>query len=97
MLVREKSYGKIKNMRSKKIKILQYNAIFMPEAEGGYSVSVPDLPGCHSQGETFEEAKMNIAEAIKLYLEDADENLYHITPEESQKNFMAPVTIQFHA
>lgn len=53
-----------------KRKIFEYNAIFQEEKEGGYSVWVPALPGCASQGETFEEAKENIKEAISLYLED---------------------------
>ena len=54
-------------MAKKKVKVLEYNAIFNPEAEGGYSVFVPTLPGCISQGDAFEEAKANIAEAIELY------------------------------
>lgn len=43
------------------------------QEEGGYTVYVPSLPGCISQGETKEEAMKNIKEAIELYLE-ADEN-----------------------
>lgn len=35
-------------------KILKYTAIFEPAEEGGYVVSVPALPGCATQGETFE-------------------------------------------
>lgn len=46
-----------------------YTVILEPEAEGGFSVWVPDLPGCASQGETEQEALANIADAIKLYLE----------------------------
>jgi len=38
-------------------------------SEEGYSVSVPALPGCWSQGATREEALANIAEAIREYLE----------------------------
>ena len=37
--------------------------------EGGYSVFVPTLPGCISEGDTWEEALGNIREAIELYLE----------------------------
>lgn len=84
-------------MKKKNLKILEYNAIFTPEDEGGYSVYAPDLPGCISQGDTFEEAKANIKEAIELYLEDADEELYMVTPDQSRKEFMAPVSVQVYA
>jgi predicted RNase H-like HicB family nuclease len=50
-------------------KLLSYTAVFEPAEEGGYVVSVPMLPGCLTQGETFEEAKRYIEEAITLYLE----------------------------
>ncbi|MBI4080951.1 MAG: type II toxin-antitoxin system HicB family antitoxin [Candidatus Levybacteria bacterium] len=56
-----------------KKKILHYDAVFEKESDGGYSVWVPDLPGCASQGDTLEEAIGNIKEAAELYLEDADE------------------------
>jgi predicted RNase H-like HicB family nuclease len=36
---------------------------------GGYTVSVPSLPGCISQGENIKEALKNIKEAIELYLD----------------------------
>ena len=39
------------------------------ETEEGWSVSCLDLPGCHSQGETMEEALASIREAIGLWLE----------------------------
>lgn len=50
-------------------KELNYSAVFIKDEEGGYSVFVPALPGCHSQGETLVEAKANIIEATELYLE----------------------------
>lgn len=56
-------------------KVLEYTAVFQEEKEGGYSVWVPSLPGCASQGETIEEALSNIKEAIELYLEDEKEKL----------------------
>ncbi|MBW2661948.1 MAG: type II toxin-antitoxin system HicB family antitoxin [Deltaproteobacteria bacterium] len=37
--------------------------------EGGYTLYIPSLPCCISEGDTFEEAKANIKEAIELYLE----------------------------
>jgi len=35
----------------------------------GYDVHVPSLPGCHSQGETEQEALENISDAIRTYLQ----------------------------
>ncbi len=54
----------------KKSKILTYTAIFEEAEEGGYFVYVPSLPGCLSEGDSYEEARTNIADAISLYLED---------------------------
>lgn len=50
-------------------KILSYTIIFHPAEEGGYWVSVPALPGCFTQGDTYEEARTMAKEAIELYLE----------------------------
>jgi predicted RNase H-like HicB family nuclease len=55
-------------MKKRTKKVYRYTAVFEPEKEGGYSVSIPILPGCFSQGETFEEATKNIREAAELYL-----------------------------
>lgn len=46
-----------------------YMVIFEKEKDGGYHASCPALKGCHSQGDTFEEASANISEAIELYIE----------------------------
>ncbi|MGB4622568.1 MAG: type II toxin-antitoxin system HicB family antitoxin, partial [Candidatus Methanoculleus thermohydrogenotrophicum] len=43
--------------------------------EGGYTVYVPSLPGCISEGDTREEALENIREAIDLYLEAVEDDL----------------------
>ncbi len=44
--------------------------VFLEKAEeGGYTVTVPALPGCVSEGETREEALENIRDAIQAYLE----------------------------
>ena len=43
--------------------------IMLLEHEDGVSVSCPDLPGCHSQGATVEEAMANIADAIREYVD----------------------------
>jgi len=44
------------------------------QEEGGYTVFVPALPGCVSEGEDVEEAVENIKEAISLYLEEEPED-----------------------
>ena len=49
--------------------MLKYTIILIPEEEGGYSVEVPALPGCYTQGETRDEAISMAREAIWLYLE----------------------------
>lgn len=46
-------------------------ALIRSEPLGGYSVSVPELPGCYSEGETLSEALNNIEEAAQLWLEVA--------------------------
>ncbi|OGF20808.1 hypothetical protein A2316_01735 [Candidatus Falkowbacteria bacterium RIFOXYB2_FULL_38_15] len=59
---------------SPKSKILEYAVLFTPEEEyGGFVVEVPSLPGCVTQGETVEEAKKNVKEAIELFLETLEE------------------------
>ena len=47
--------------------------------EGGFTVYVPSLPGCISEGDSEEEAIKNIKEAIELYLEPIDDELLSIT------------------
>ena len=50
--------------------IYQYTAVFEPDKKsGGFTVTIPSLPGCVSEGETFEEASKNIKEAASLYIE----------------------------
>ncbi len=49
--------------------------IALHKSEEGYSVSVPGLPGCWSQGTTEQEAMENIRDAIREYLSVVDEQL----------------------
>jgi predicted RNase H-like HicB family nuclease len=44
---------------------MKFKVILHPEAEGGFSVAVPVLPGCYSCGDTLEEALANIREALE--------------------------------
>ncbi len=61
--------------RAPAIKLRPCNTpIVLIESDGGFAVSCPSLPGCHSQGATREEALANIREAIALWLEVAEED-----------------------
>lgn len=78
-------------MAKKKVaRVLKYTAVFEPEKTGGYSVTIPALPGCISQGETFEEALLNIKEAAELYLEDLKKSEI---PEESRSIIVFPINV----
>lgn len=52
----------------------RFTVIFEKEAEGGYHVFCPTLPGCHTQSDTIEEGVENIREAIGLYIESLVED-----------------------
>ncbi len=51
---------------------MKFKIILEPSEDGGYTVSVPALPGCISEGDTVEEVIANIKEVIELYLEPID-------------------------
>ena len=51
---------------------MKLKVVLEPSDEGGYTVLVPSLPGCISEGETLDEALANIREAIERYLEPVD-------------------------
>ncbi|MCH8206381.1 MAG: type II toxin-antitoxin system HicB family antitoxin [Chloroflexi bacterium] len=53
---------------------MKLKVVLEPSEEGGYTVSVPSLPGCISEGDTRSEALANIREAIRLYLEPAEDD-----------------------
>ena len=53
---------------------MRFKVILEPSDEGGYTVYVPSLPGCISEGETVQESLENIREGIKLYLEPVEDD-----------------------
>ena len=55
---------------------MRYTVVLEPSEEG-YAVSVPGLPGCHSQGNTEQEALRNISHAVHEYLEVVRELTNH--------------------
>lgn len=72
-------------------KIYHYSVFYEADPDGGYVVFAPSLPGCHTQGETLEEAEKNIKEAIELYLESLAAH-QEAVPEET-KSFQGIVQV----
>ncbi len=56
-------------MENSRKQIYNYTILLEKEQDGGYHAFCPILKGCHSQGDTVEEAIENITEAVELYLE----------------------------
>ena len=58
-------------------------SIVIEKDEDGYYAYCPELEGCQSQGELFEEVMLNIKEAIELYLETLpeEERIYSLSKE----------------
>ena len=59
--------------REKQSDAMKYRVVLI-ESDEGYAVGCPALPGCWSQGRTREEARENIREAIRLWLDVAEED-----------------------
>jgi predicted RNase H-like HicB family nuclease len=53
---------------------MKVKVVLEPSAEGGFTVYVPSLPGCISEGQSVENALANIQEAIALYLEPVEDD-----------------------
>lgn len=75
--------------KNKLAKVFQYTAVFEPE-KVGYSVTIPALAGCISEGDTFEKALFNIKEAAELYLQDLRESEI---PKEARPIVVSPIQI----
>jgi len=69
---------------------MKLKIVLEPSEDGGYTVYVPSLPGCISEGDTVEEAIQNIKEAIELYLEPVEDDLIPLT---GKKNEIIELTL----
>jgi len=63
----------------------EYDVVFEPQEEGGYTVYVPDLPGCVSEGRDLEEASAMIRDAMAGYLESLEARGYEPPQVEHRK------------
>lgn len=74
---------------------LTYRVLLKREPEGGYTVTVPSLPGCVTYGDTIEEAVEMAREAIELYLESLREDGEEIPTEEDALEYA--LSVEAHA
>jgi predicted RNase H-like HicB family nuclease len=63
---------------------MRYVYVIEQAADGSYSAYVPDLPGCTSAGDTVDELKRNIKDAVELYIESLRENNEPVPPPTSK-------------
>ncbi len=61
----------------------EFTAIIETAPEGGYWAICPEVPGANGQGETINEAKDNLKQAIEMILEDRREDLFRGLPEDA--------------
>ena len=61
----------------------EFTAIIEPAPEGGYWAICPEVPGANGQGETIEEAKESLRQAIELILEDRREDMLRGLPSDA--------------
>jgi predicted RNase H-like HicB family nuclease len=61
---------------ARKNRPMRLKVFLQPSDEGGYTVVVPALPGCISEGDTREDSLRNIREAIELYLDQVDDDQF---------------------
>ena len=77
-----------------RMQALSYRILLKKEPEGGYTVTVPSLPGCVTYGEGIEQAVAMAREAIELYIESLQEQGEAIPTEDSLEYLL---TVQTHA
>ena len=79
-------------------KILNFKIIIEQDEDKNFIVSIPSVPGCYSQGRSYEEALKNIKEALELCLEEAKNNPSYaekiVFPnKQSKQNFIGVVDL----
>lgn len=86
----------------KAVKELQFKVLIEQDENGVFVASVPAIPGCHTQGDTYEEAVKGIEEAIQLCLEVAKEDKKYKEKidfsevSESKSRFLGVVNMPIH-
>ena len=70
----------------------KFRVLLEPNESGGYTVTVPLLPGCITEGDTKAEALANIKEAIELYIESLQADGQPVPAEETVEEAVVEVT-----
>jgi antitoxin HicB len=71
----------------------QFTIIIQRQPEGEYLVSVPALPGCYTEGRSFEEARVMAADAIRAYCSSLLKHGEPIPVEPSDEQFVGRLTV----
>ena len=85
-------------MRKENIQTREYSftVLFEPAQEGGYTVTVPALPGVVTEGDTLEEARAMAKDAIRCYLESLHKDGRPIPVDRDVSLMKEKVTIAFN-
>ena len=67
--IKNKKYKGIWRVKMPTSQMISYRVLLKKEPEGGYTITVPSLPGCVTYGESIEEATKMAKEAMELYIE----------------------------
>lgn len=67
---------------------MKYVYVIEKANDGSYSAYVPDLPGCTTSGESIDEVKRNIQDAVDTYIESLRENNELVPPPTSSVDFV---------
>jgi len=70
---------------------MKLTAILESQPEGGYTAWIPMLPGCVSEGETMQEAKKNLLDALRGYLLVANKRSLHLAKSKEARTFALQV------
>lgn len=74
-------------------KLFKYTVIYTSEPEGGFTVTMPSLPGCVTYGKDLNEAKKMAKDAISLYLESLKKHKEAIPTEGN--SFISSIDLEF--
>jgi len=74
------------------MKIYTFRVIIEPDEKNTYHGFVPSLPGCHTWGESIEETRENIKDAIKVYLTNMMDNHEELLPQTEDLEFFHTIS-----